>query len=122
MKRNIIIQVLLLIILGTLIYFSVCFWSQTSTYIKLIHSISGYDYEVKSLRESLNYVIVSGILSTAASLIDIIVMIIIAIKDFHLFEPLISKIKQHSNNKKEAKKQAKISKLENELNDLKGSE
>lgn len=123
MKKTIIIEVLLLFVTAVLAYFCVTYWTGVNTYIK--HNLIN-EQHLESFRQILTFAIfiTIGLLSALAAII------LIAIKDFPIFQPLVEKAKAKSNARKqskeqtkaartEANKQARIEQLQAELDELK---
>lgn len=121
MKKTIIIEILLLFVTVLLLYFCGLYWDSVSSYIEI-----GVPYS--EIREALNRCIVYAVLNTLASIATLTAIILIALKDLPVFKPIADKLTAHKEKRTQAKaeraeadKQARITELENELNELKNN-
>ena len=122
MKKSIVIEVLLLFVLAVLIADCVKFFQASIAHFNLSDS-PAYDAFYKTAIDQL----VRGIFALLACIADIFVMVLVALKDFKLFMPLIEK---HNARKQElaaaraakadADKQKRIEELQAELDALNG--
>lgn len=122
MKKTIIFELLHMFVLGLLIYFSVVYWQVFANYIEYNIVNSPYPSDVKAFYQVLTYVIIL----TLGCIAEITAMILIAIKDLPVFKPIVDKYNAHKQarlvaqaEKSEQQKQARIEKLQAELDELK---
>ncbi len=128
MKRSIVISILLLFVSASLICISVMYWKSVNHFIQLyevnFRQTLSWDEFARdySFYKTLSYAIIS-VLAAISSLVSII---LIAVKDFPVFKPIVDKFTarkekcaQAKAERTEAKKQAKISELEAQLEELK---
>ena len=120
MKKQIVIEILLLFVLAVLIAISTNFLQTSITHFNHYHS---ENYEV--FKEWGIQQLVWGIFALLACIADIAVMVLVALKDFKLFMPLIEKhnarkaqIAAARAAKADADKQKRIEELQAELDDL----
>ena len=122
MKKTIIIEFLLLFASAVLMYFCVMYWNGVKNNIE--HNIlnSSYANLVDAFYKTLTY----AILFTLVLLTTLTAIILIAIKDFPVFKPLLDKLNAHKQKRVQAKaeraeadKQTKIAELEAQLEELK---
>lgn len=121
MKRIIIIEVILLCIFAIFIAINTYLWRSISSLIDILKN-----YDEPTLANSLNIKLSYGISALFGCLFTLIAIILIAIKDFPCFKPLLDKLQARKQarqaalaDKAEADKQARIAKLESELEELK---
>lgn len=134
MKKYLIVllvEIFLVVVLAISIHFNYCFWNSVSDLNKLIEMYTDsidYDYTmvIQGLKESVKTNTNYAILSLTSSLLILASIILIAIKDFPVFQPFRDKIKarqeqraQAKAEKAEAKKQELIKDLEATLEELK---
>lgn len=131
MKKIILIEIILIAILVILIASNVCFIDLAIQNKKALNELNN-DLTLfnQTLYDSINsyfikYIIYS-IFSALACIADLAIIVLIAIKDFPCFKPLLDKLNAHKQahqaalaDKAEADKQARIAKLESELEELK---
>ncbi len=133
MKKVIFIEVLLGLALGLCVACAVNQFQHASMFTKSIRAFYYDALTVKIETEELHTALTYGILALVAALCSLAAMIIIAIKDFPVFKPLVDKLsakraahKQASDaakaEKAEADKKARIEKLTAELEELKKDE
>lgn len=124
MKRTILIEILLLSVLAILIAFNVYFWG----FIKALYDrLNTVDSAARSyIYDNINSDLPYGIIGLIACIATLTAIILIAIKDFSVFKPLVDKInarKEARNkvkvDKAEQAKQNKIEALEKQLEELK---
>lgn len=123
MKRTIIIEILLIATLGILFALNYYCWNYISEIIDLKDKIPQWTNEYYSmLKHHLPY----AIFALFAILADVAAIILIAIKDFPIFKPIVDKFTAHKEKCAQAKaeraeeaKQAKIQALEAQLEELK---
>lgn len=125
MKRIIIIEVILLCIFAIFIAINTYLWRSISYLIDVLKS-----YDEPTLANSLNIELSYGISALFGCLFTLITIILIAIKDFPCFKPLLDKLNAHKQARKEkrtqakaecaeAEKQQRIEQLQAELEELK---
>ncbi len=127
MKKAVILEILLLLAIGILIYFS-C-WCLSVCYTNF-QSVNAVPIEIApDLLAGAYHYLIRGILALVAAVVVIAVMIIIAIKDFPCFQPLVDKYKERKEKRAaekaertEAAKQERIEQLQAELDELKKDE
>lgn len=109
MKRTILIEIILLFVLAVLI---AVIWKQWDSIRVSIYYYKNYfaqdGYTLTEFNPSLVDNIVLAIFATVACLTTLFVIILIAIKDFPVFQPLVDKL----NARKEARNIAKVEKAE----------
>ncbi len=110
MKRAIVIEVLLLFVLVVLILGCIGFWDMTIRSFYYNELIKAFFY------------LPSCILISLATIADIAVIVLVTLKELPAFKPLIDKLKLSKEERKQIKKQARIEKLQDELDELKKDE
>lgn len=115
MKRAIVIEILLLFVLGVLILGDIALWDMT---IRRIY-IGIYDPQfLKGAYICLFYCIIISL----GTIADIAAIVLVTLKELPAFKPLIDKLKLSKEERKQIKKQARIEKLQDELDELKKDE
>lgn len=119
MKKTILIEILLLFVFAIFLYFCVNYWNGVNSYFE--HNLIN-EQHLDSFHRTLTF----AILITLGLLLTLAAMILIAIKDLGCFKPMLAKIEAMKQARNEAKaekavvdKQARIAKLEKELEELK---
>lgn len=135
MKKTLIIELILTIVFAITLAVAIYFWKGVQTTINAInlfksHNDNFYSQIIEDYYISLKPLIGYGTVSLLALLADLAAMVLIAIKDFPVFKPLVEKLQAKSQARKhskeqakaaraEANKQAKIAELESQLEELK---
>lgn len=127
MKRSVIIECLLLLTTSILIFLGS--WYLNRAHVSFVHANGVPEDIAPDILSSAYRFLTHGLLALLAALCTLAAMIMIAIKDFPCFKPLIDKFKARREAKAEAKtekavadKQARIEQLQAELNELKKDE
>lgn len=127
MKRTIVIEILLLF--TVIVHLTLGIWCIKVSYLNFQH-IHGVPAEIASdlLSGAYKYLI-RGIFALLAALATLAAMILIALKDFPVFKPMLDKLAAKRDMRKQAKaekavadKQARIERLQSELDELKKDE
>lgn len=138
MKKTIIIEVLLLFVFCVALAcaIKILIFSTNMLYmIDYANNVLQYENDnlrieyIASLNEQYNTALSYGIPAIFAAVADLAAMVIIAIKDFPVFKPLVDKFKAHKEQRDAAKakqaeiaKQERINELQAELDELKKDE
>lgn len=138
MKKTIIVETALIVILAISITFAVEYWGLTS---KLIDELKifknnfnpsnyfSYYPELNYYHNTIKHNAIYGSLSLIAAFATLAAMVLIALKDFPVFKPMLDKLTAKRADRKQAKaekaaadKQARIERLQSELDELKKDE
>lgn len=135
MKRTIFIESILLFVLIMVILFTIKFFNQVYICLDNLNALShmGSDNDVAKLIAMTNKNLVNwslyGAFAIVTAIATLIVMVIIAIKDFPVFKPIVDKLNTKRDVRKEQRaeraaiaKQDRIAKLQAELDELKKDE
>lgn len=133
MKKTIVIEILLSFILSILILFAFLEFRGIYYNFQAIKYLESMGQEYIDFSDSTRQFAIYGSLAVLASLATIAVMVLIAIKDFPVFKPLVDKFNAkraaHKEQREaikaeqaEAAKQARIEQLQAELDELKKDE
>ena len=138
MKKTIVIEILLAFIFAVLIACSSPFFKHVAAMNEYIEEINGFilydpnvDYssDLKYYNAQINQALAYAIPMLIAAIADIVVMVVIAIKEFPIFKSLKNKFKIRQEQRAAAKaeqakiaKQQRIEKLQAELDELKKDE
>lgn len=139
MKKTVIIEILLLFVFGFLLAILTMFFRSLQNNIQglnMLESFNNPDYYGESIdltKKTINTDIIYIVFTILSCFADIAVIVLIAIKDFPVFQPIVDKYtawatarkadnQAKANEVAEAKKQQRIADLEKELNELKKDE
>ncbi|MCH5162891.1 MAG: hypothetical protein J1G38_05325 [Clostridiales bacterium] len=127
MKKAVVVEILLLLILAVSIACAVEFFVvYNDTMNHVYHLVEGTPFLVQYDVKDVSSLMICGIFSILAALAALAIMIIIAIKDFPVVKQYINNLKAKravaKSEKAEADKQARIEKLQAELDELKKNE
>ncbi len=135
MKKTFLIEAILTFLFVALLVIVIYFWRNVNSTISVINLYKNYNDDfyapiIENYSSLLKTLIGYGSVSLLALLADLAAMVLIAIKDFPVFHPLVEKAKAKSTARKqskeqskaaraEANKQARIEQLQAELDELK---
>ncbi len=128
MKRTIFVEILLLLVLAVLLAIGIAHWQSVSSWLNLYFEDFHNDYTWNEFVKEFAFdkTLTYSIFTLVATIADLVAIILIAIKDFPVFKPLLDKLAANKERRTQAKaeraeadKQAKIKALEAELEELK---
>lgn len=128
MKRSIIIELLIFFVFVVLVALSIILWKRYNdlNYFYTYFINTGHDDIAQEYPPMIVHCLIYAILSAFALLADFAAIIMLAIKDFPVFKPLVDKLNERKQKHAQAKaeradraKQAKIAELEQQLEELK---
>lgn len=133
MKKTIVIEVLLAFALAMLVVFAIMEFRACYYYLQAIEYYKEIGTDYSEIAIAVNQVTLYGTFATLAALCTLAAIIIIAIKDFPVFKPLVDKFNAKRAAYKEqreavkaeqaeAAKQARIEQLQAEIDELKKDE
>lgn len=138
MKKTIIVEIAIMVTLTIAIIFAVEYWKYVSNLIDALtrfkeqyNSTNYFSYypDLNYYNSAIKHNVIYGILALLAALATLTAMIIIAIKDFPCFKPLVDKLqakraarKQAHAEQEQIRKQERIAELQSELDALKKDE
>ena len=122
MKRTLFIEILLVLIFSLLIALNIYLWRDATTFKKVLDTFSDPEPYIKSCNIRFTY----SVLALIANFSTFLAMILVAIKDLPVFQPLRDKFAMRKSarlqakaEKSKAEKQARIEQLQAELEELK---
>lgn len=122
MKKTIIIEILLLFILSILLMFTILHFMYAASWFDVIRHDIEQGFDVSSSYKYATERIIEGLFALLACIADIAVMVVIALKDLNSVKSFVNKLHTKNENKKNARKQKRIEKLQAEIDALHGDD
>lgn len=122
MKKKIIIEILLLFILSILLMFTILHFMYAASWFDVIRHDIEQGFDVSSSYKYATERIIEGLFALLACIADIAVMVVIALKDLNSVKSFVNKLHTKNENKKNARKQKRIEKLQAKIDALHGDD
>lgn len=122
MKKTIIIEILLLFILSILLMFTILHFMYAASWFDVIRHDIEQGFDVSSSYKYATERIIEGLFALLACIADIAVMVVIALKDLNAVKSFVNKLHTKNENKKNARKQKRIEKLQAKIDALHGDD
>ena len=122
MKKTIIIEILLLFILSILLMFTILHFMYAASWFDVIRHDIEQGFDVSSSYKYATERIIEGLFALLACIDDIAVMVVIALKDLNSVKSFVNKLHTKNENKKNARKQKRIEKLQAKIDALHGDD
>lgn len=122
MKKTIIIEILLLFILSILLMFTILHFMYAASWFDVIRHDIEQGFDVSSSYKYATEQIIEGLFALLACIDDIAVMVVIALKDLNSVKSFVNKLHTKNENKKNARKQKRIEKLQAKIDALHGDD
>lgn len=122
MKKTIIIEILLLFILSILLMFTILHFMSAASWFDVIRHDIEQVFDVSSSYKYATEQIIEGLFALLACIADIAVMVVIALKDLNSVKSFVNKLHTKNENKKNARKQKRIEKLQAKIDALHGDD